>query len=144
MTMPEAEDRMRHLMVSELRPSHLAIAVCVADGLDRVQIGERLHITPSTVDTALKSIRAQLGVNRTVEIMPFGPTLTARLAEVEAQQQAAAAGDLMTTAEVAEGLRVDPKTVGRWCQTGRIKRVKTPGGHWRIPRSEFERMRNTT
>jgi excisionase family DNA binding protein len=35
--------------------------------------------------------------------------------------------------ELARILRVDPKTVSRWCRTGRLPAVKTLGGHRRIP-----------
>lgn len=39
---------------------------------------------------------------------------------------------LMTLGEVAAVFRVDPKTVNRWCRAGRLKSVRTPGGHHRI------------
>lgn len=41
--------------------------------------------------------------------------------------------DLVTPAEIAGLLRVDPKTVSRWAAKGQLgKVVKTPGGHRRI------------
>lgn len=39
---------------------------------------------------------------------------------------------LMTLGEVAAYLRVDPKTVSRWCRKGRLPSVRTPGGHHRV------------
>src|SRR5260370_42150675 len=39
--------------------------------------------------------------------------------------------DLLTREEVAALFLVDPKTVTRWNQQGRIKCVRTPGGHRR-------------
>lgn len=39
---------------------------------------------------------------------------------------------LLTPSEVAEMFRVDPKTVTRWAQAGRIPSVRTPGGHHRF------------
>jgi excisionase family DNA binding protein len=44
---------------------------------------------------------------------------------------------LLTPAEVATLFRVDPKTVTRWANTGRIKSVRTPGGHRRFRESDI-------
>lgn len=43
---------------------------------------------------------------------------------------------LMTPGEVARAFSVDPKTVNRWAQAGRIKSTRTPGGHHRFRESE--------
>ena len=43
---------------------------------------------------------------------------------------------LMTPAEVAELFRVDPKTVTRWADAGKITAVRTLGGHRRYQREE--------
>ena len=44
------------------------------------------------------------------------------------------APELLTTPEAAEHWRVDHKTMGRWCATGKIPGAfQTPGGRWRIP-----------
>lgn len=45
---------------------------------------------------------------------------------------------LLTPAEVADLFHVDPKTVGRWAAKGRLRSVRTPGGHRRFLRSEVE------
>jgi excisionase family DNA binding protein len=47
--------------------------------------------------------------------------------------------DLLTPAEVGRLFRVNPKTVTRWAITGKIKAVRTLGGHRRFYRSEIER-----
>jgi len=43
---------------------------------------------------------------------------------------------LLTPAEVAAMFRVDPKTVTRWAQDGRLTSVRTLGGHRRYRESE--------
>ena len=43
---------------------------------------------------------------------------------------------LMTPAEVAVLFRVDPKTVTRWADSGRLTAVRTLGGHRRYLQSE--------
>ena len=42
------------------------------------------------------------------------------------------------TAEVAEILRVSPKTVSRWAKDGKLPHLITLGGHRRFPRTEIE------
>ncbi|MDQ3273526.1 MAG: BldC family transcriptional regulator [Actinomycetota bacterium] len=39
---------------------------------------------------------------------------------------------LLTPGEVAKLFRVDPKTVTRWASSGRIRSIRTPGGHRRF------------
>lgn len=39
--------------------------------------------------------------------------------------------ELLTPAEVAQMFRVSPKTVTRWARSGRIRAVRTLGGHRR-------------
>lgn len=41
------------------------------------------------------------------------------------------ARELMSPREVAESFGVDPKTVTRWANDGRLATVRTPGGHRR-------------
>lgn len=45
--------------------------------------------------------------------------------------------EFLTPGEVAEALRVDPKTVSRWVQRKKLPAIKTPGGHARIKREAF-------
>lgn len=47
---------------------------------------------------------------------------------------------MLTPKEVAERIKVDPKTVTRWARAGRIASAKTLGGHRRIPESEVRRI----
>lgn len=50
--------------------------------------------------------------------------------------------DLMTPAEVAALFRVDPKTVTRWANSGKITAKRTLGGHRRYLRSEVSALLN--
>jgi excisionase family DNA binding protein len=51
---------------------------------------------------------------------------------------------LLTPAEVALAFKVNPKTVTRWAQQGRLKSIFTPGGHRRYYRGEVEQLLTTT
>ena len=42
--------------------------------------------------------------------------------------------ELLTTTDVGKILQVSGNSVRRWCESGEIEGVKTPGGHWRISR----------
>jgi excisionase family DNA binding protein len=46
----------------------------------------------------------------------------------------------MTPAEVAALFRVDPKTVTRWAESGRLSAVRTLGGHRRYLKNEVEQL----
>jgi len=43
---------------------------------------------------------------------------------------------LLTPGEVANILRVDPKTVTRWARAGKLSSIRTPGGHRRYSETE--------
>lgn len=47
----------------------------------------------------------------------------------------------LTPAEAAEALGVSYPTIKQWIYRKRIRSVRTPGGHHRIPRSEIARLR---
>ena len=49
-------------------------------------------------------------------------------------------GKLLTPSEVAAMFRVDPKTVTRWAQDGKIHSIRTLGGHRRFFESEVRRL----
>ena len=51
-----------------------------------------------------------------------------------------ASEQLMTPSEVAALFRVDPKTVTRWAQAGKLNPVKTLGGHRRYRESEVRAL----
>jgi excisionase family DNA binding protein len=47
---------------------------------------------------------------------------------------------LLTPAEVAALFRVDPKTVTRWANAGKLSPMKTLGGHRRYATSEIRSL----
>lgn len=47
---------------------------------------------------------------------------------------------LMTPAEVAALFRVDPKTVTRWADSGKLTAVRTLGGHRRYRQDEVQNL----
>ena len=47
---------------------------------------------------------------------------------------------LLTPAEVATMFRVDPKTVTRWAKDGKLRSVRTLGGHRRYRESEVRAL----
>ncbi len=49
-------------------------------------------------------------------------------------------GRLLTPGEVATMFRVDPKTVTRWAAAGRIRSIRTPGGHRRFYEDEIRAL----
>jgi excisionase family DNA binding protein len=48
--------------------------------------------------------------------------------------------DLLTTAEAARLLQVQPKTVRRWADHGSLKCVRTPGNQRRFRRSDVDAL----
>ena len=46
------------------------------------------------------------------------------------------ADDLLTPSEVAKMFRVDPKTVTRWAEAGKLSTIRTLGGHRRYRAEE--------
>jgi excisionase family DNA binding protein len=49
-------------------------------------------------------------------------------------------GHLLTPGEVGSVFRVDPKTVTRWAASGRIKAIRTPGGHRRFRAGDVQEL----
>ena len=47
---------------------------------------------------------------------------------------------LLTPSEVAARFRVDPKTVTRWANAGKLSSIRTLGGHRRFRREEVEEL----
>jgi excisionase family DNA binding protein len=41
---------------------------------------------------------------------------------------------------VAARFRVSPSTITRWANKGLLKSIRTPGGHFRYPESEVDRL----
>lgn len=51
---------------------------------------------------------------------------------------------LLTPSEVARLMRVDPKTVTRWAQAGKLTSLRTLGGHRRYEAAEVEMLLNAS
>jgi excisionase family DNA binding protein len=49
---------------------------------------------------------------------------------------------MYTPSQTGALFNVDPRTVGRWIKTGRLKAVKTPGGTNRIPEHAIDAISN--
>jgi excisionase family DNA binding protein len=49
---------------------------------------------------------------------------------------------LLTPSEVAALFRVDPKTVTRWAQQGKLNSIRTLGGHRRYSEAEIQAFLN--
>lgn len=47
---------------------------------------------------------------------------------------------LLTPAEVANLFRVDPKTVTRWAKAGKLRSMRTVGGHRRYSKEQVEAL----
>lgn len=48
--------------------------------------------------------------------------------------------ELLTPGEAARMLRVDPKTVGRWADAGKLSSIRTLGGHRRFNAAELRAL----
>jgi excisionase family DNA binding protein len=55
----------------------------------------------------------------------------------------AKSSEFISAREVAEVLGVSQNTVLRWVRLGLVEATKLPGGTYRIPRSELERLKKT-
>lgn len=62
---------------------------------------------------------------------------------LEAPRPIESSGSLLTPGEVAVMFRVDPKTVTRWAQAGKLSAVRTLGGHRRFLESEVMELLNS-
>lgn len=51
--------------------------------------------------------------------------------------------DLLTPSQVAALFHVDPKTVTRWANAGKLTAIRTLGGHRRFKRMEVEKLLHT-
>lgn len=51
------------------------------------------------------------------------------------------APELLTPSEVARLMRVDPKTVTRWAKAGKLRCIRTLGGHRRFFAEDFASLR---
>ena len=56
-----------------------------------------------------------------------------------AKPPAADGGELLMPSQVVRRFGVDPKTLARWTQAGKVNPITTPGGHRRFRASEVQR-----
>jgi excisionase family DNA binding protein len=49
--------------------------------------------------------------------------------------------DLLRVTDAARLLGVESKTLKQWVRDGKVRGGRTPGGHWRVPRAEVDRLR---
>lgn len=47
----------------------------------------------------------------------------------------------LTTGEVAQVFEVSATAVKKWIEQGKLRALRTPGGHYRITRQDFQRFR---
>lgn len=52
--------------------------------------------------------------------------------------------DMLTSDEAAEILRVSLSTISRYVRSGEIRAARLPGGQYRIPRTEVDRLLELT
>jgi len=50
--------------------------------------------------------------------------------------------DDLTSGEFAAALSIGRRTAATWCAEGRIGCYRTPGGRWRIPATEVDRIKS--
>lgn len=48
--------------------------------------------------------------------------------------------ELMSPGEVARAFKVDVKTVARWARDGKLKSIRTPGGHRRYVAAQVREL----
>lgn len=72
--------------------------------------------------------------------MNFNDAMKARISGELVRPAKTEAPVLMTPGEVAKIFRVDPKTVTRWANAGKLRSVQTPGGHRRFYRTDIMEM----
>jgi excisionase family DNA binding protein len=47
---------------------------------------------------------------------------------------------LLSVADVAAMFSVDPKTVTKWADRGKVEYIRTPGGHRKFPPGQFKKL----
>ena len=58
----------------------------------------------------------------------------------KARKAIASKGELLLPREAASQLRISFPTIKQWIYAGKIRSVRTPGGHHRIPQREVDRL----
>jgi excisionase family DNA binding protein len=70
----------------------------------------------------------------------YGTEMDDAAGRLEAELANRARDRLLTPSEVASLFRVDPKTVTRWAAGGRLRSLRTPGGHRRFRESDIRAL----
>lgn len=97
----------------------------------------KLPVLVTSCNRALAVSNLSLSPLRTV----FSPSLLGERTNV-VRSQIKPDHRLLTPAEVAAMLRVDPKTVTRWARGGKLSSIRTPGGHRRYSETEVRGFLN--
>ena len=87
--------------------------------------------------------RRRLEATRHHSSAPMAAVYGVVIEELRGLDGQSAPGRLMTTGEAGSVLRLSPKTVRRWCVTGRFPHVVKTGeekGEWRIPADDVYRL----
>jgi excisionase family DNA binding protein len=71
---------------------------------------------------------------------PYGAEVDDAAGRLDAELANRARDRLLTPSEVASLFRVDPKTVTRWAASGRLRSLRTPGGHRRFRESDIRAL----
>jgi excisionase family DNA binding protein len=131
-----------------------ALDSAIAQGATPASIAAACGVTPRTVRRAINrrtpaSRRVRPAAPATpapaappIVVIDSQPAPVPRKDAPAVRAQIEPANRLLTPAEVAVMLRVDPKTVTRWARAGKLNSIRTPGGHRRYSESEVRSFLN--
>ena len=119
----------------------LKLACAAAAREHRQMLAERL-LLERAVDGSLKALTEALAVTASARLAEPGRVEHAGHGELdETPANDLAGGRTLTLGEAAEALAVSTSTVRRWADAGRIRAIRTSGGHRRFSAREVQRVR---